>query len=599
MNEKIVDSEKTVGSGECVVESKKPEDYFFRASAADFKKIPSKPIAYWVGKSLRDLYSSHKLAGEVSKAVVGLQTGDNDRFIRFWYEVDNSRISTNLTNTEESKSNSIKWVPYNKGGAYRKWYGNREYVVNWEGDGVEIRNFKDSRGKLRSRPQNTSFYFREAITWSEITSSWKSFRFNSAGSISDVKGQSAFFSDRMLLFKTLAWLNSNITEYLTKVLNPTLSFQSGDYRNIPLPLMDDECGKLAKRAVKISKVDWDASELSFDFKTLPIIRKCSQLSASYIDYRKFCNALFSELIQIEKYLNENLVKSYELQCDVRTDVKSEQITLTCNPHYRYGGDKTAVELEALLLADTMKEFISYAVGCMFGRYSLDKEGLILATQGETLDDYLKQVPEPTFMPDEDGIVPVSDYAWFDDDASNRFFAFVATIWPKEVLDENLDFIAESLKPRRGESARETIRRYISQSFFKDHLKRYKKRPIYWLFSSGRESAFECLVYLHRYNEGTLARMRTEYVIPLSGKLNARVDHLREEAEQAQSSAARNRMLKEFQVMEKKREELRQFDEKLRHYADQRISIDLDDGVKVNYGKFNGLLAEVKAVTGKK
>jgi type II restriction/modification system DNA methylase subunit YeeA len=254
--------------------------------------------------------------------------------------------------------------------------------------------------------------------------------------------------------------------------------------------------------------------------------------------------------------------------------------------------------------DSISELVSYAIGCMMGRYSIDKPGLVLASQGETLQDYLSQIPSPRFMPDDDAILPLTDQEWFADDATNRFREFVRVVWGDEHLQENLDFVAESLclhaiKPKRGESALDTIRRYLSTQFYKDHMRTYKKRPIYWLFSSGKHKAFECLVYLHRYNEGTLARMRTEYVIPLTAKLTAYADKLEQDKAASASAAETKRLEKEINTLHKQQAELAEFDEKLRHYADQRIALDLDDGVKVNYGKFGDLLAEVKAVTGQK
>ncbi|SOB57195.1 conserved protein of unknown function [Pseudodesulfovibrio profundus] len=271
--------------------------------------------------------------------------------------------------------------------------------------------------------------------------------------------------------------------------------------------------------------------------------------------------------------------------------------MTSNPHYRYGPGKTGEEYESLQRTDTIKELISYAIGCMMGRYSLDEPGLIYAYNGNEGFDPSRYT---TFPADEDGIVPVMDDDWFEDDATNRFEEFIKAAWSPETLDENLKFVADSLDPKRGEASIDTIRRFISQKFFKDHhLKVYKKRPIYWLFSSGKKRAFECLVYLHRYNENTLARMRAMYVTPLQGKYNARIDYLDKEKDNAGSATAARKLQKELDTMRKKQQELREFDELLRHYADQRIPLDLDDGVKVNYGKFGKLLAEVKAVTGKK
>ncbi|MBW2709889.1 MAG: SAM-dependent methyltransferase, partial [Deltaproteobacteria bacterium] len=281
-------------------------------------------------------------------------------------------------------------------------------------------------------------------------------------------------------------------------------------------------------------------------------------------------------------------------------------------------EKSEEELETLLLTDTIKELISYAIGCIMGRYSLDQPCLIYANSGndQFSEIYHEKHNQPTppqtnnhssnscdswssFSPDQDGIIPNTDTDWFPDDAANRFIEFISVTWPKENLEENLKFVAESLNPKRGESPRETIRRYISTGFFKHHLKMYKKRPIYWLFSSGKLRAFQCLVYLHRYNEGTLSRMRTEYVIPLQRKIAARIEQLSGDINAATSTAHRKKLEREKDKLVKQQVELQNFDEKLRHYADQRISLDLDDGVKVNYGKFGDLLAEVKAVTGKK
>ena len=273
-----------------------------------------------------------------------------------------------------------------------------------------------------------------------------------------------------------------------------------------------------------------------------------------------------------------------------------EITLTCNPHYRYGGSKSEDELEAMLRADTMKELISYAIGCMMGRYSLDEPGLIYAHSGNEGFDPSRY---ETFPADGDGIVPIMDDDWFEEDATARFQEFIAAAWPKQHLEENLKFIADSLDPKQGETPIQTIRRFISTSFLKDyHLRVYKKRPIYWLFSSGKKRAFQCLVYLHRYNEATLSRMRSEYVTPLMGKFSSRIEYLDSEVQAAPTASAKNKLNKELSALKKKKAELDKFDEELRHYADQRISLDLDDGVKHNYGKFGNLLAEVKQISGK-
>lgn len=287
--------------------------------------------------------------------------------------------------------------------------------------------------------------------------------------------------------------------------------------------------------------------------------------------------------------------------EIEVNVENEKLTLNVNPIYRYGGDDQ--DNWKRFKSDSIGELISYACGCMMGRYSLDREGLVYAHSANYgFEQLVADGAYSTFPADEDGIIPLTDQEWFKDDATNRFREFVQVVWGEEHLQENLDFVAESLclnaiKPKKSESALETIRRYLSTQFYKDHLKTYKKRPIYWLFCSGKQKAFECLVYLHRYNEGTLSRMRTEYVIPLLGKYDAYAEQLEKQIETANSTSEANRFKKELDALIKKQVELREFDDKLKHYADMRISLDLDDGVKVNYGKFGDLLADVKAITG--
>ncbi|WP_282136942.1 BREX-1 system adenine-specific DNA-methyltransferase PglX [Vibrio diabolicus] len=599
---RLSDFKGSVNQGPKTLEAIKNRDcgWFFEAKPDNFKQVPGSPIAYWLSSNVRNIYTQSPKAETRSKAAVGLQTGDNDRFMRFWYEVDITKFCDKFISTEETNQSQYKWVPYNKGGAYRKWYGNREYVVNWENNGHEIRNFKDSRGNLRSRPQNTHFYFKESITWSEITSSWKSFRFNENGSISDVKGQSAYFDTNHDLMSALCWLNSNVVEYLTKAQNPTLSFQSGDYKNLPLPSMPTEFIEMGKEAIHIVKSDWDTFETSNKFESSPLCKTSNLASLSFDNYKEVTSNWASKLKQIEESINQELVNRFDLVNDIRSHVTLEQITLKTNPYYRYG----ELDLKRFQ-SDGVVEFVSYSIGCMMGRYSLDREGLVYAHSGnQGFKELVTEGAYKTFSADDDGIVPLAAEEWlFDDDATSRFRDFVKTVWGEEHLQENLDFVAESLcldaiKPKKNESSMETIRRYFSTQFYKDHLKTYKKRPIYWLFSSGKEKAFECLVYLHRYNESTLARMRTEYVTPLMGKLETQHSVLTESRTNA-SSTEQRRIDKELKSIEKKQSELRAFDEELKHLAEMKISIDLDDGVKVNYGKFGNLLADVKAIHGKK
>ena len=392
-------------------------------------------------------------------------------------------------------------------------------------------------------------------------------------------------------------MNSIISYQALQVLNPTIAFQVGNIAH--LPYSNKLINNYGSNCISISKNDWDSYETSWDFTSLPLLQSdCRQpsLKATYTKLNSYWQEMTQEMQRLEEENNRIFIESYGLQDELTPEVPLSEITLTCNPHYRYGGNKNEEELEALLLADTIKELISYAIGCMMGRYSLDQPGLIYANSGNEGFDHLKY---KIFPADDDGIIPIIDMDWFDDDATNRFIEFIKVVWTPETLDENLKFIADSLKPKNNEVPIDTIRRYLSAGFFKDHLKTYKKRPIYWLFSSGKQKAFECLVYLHRYNESTLSRMRSAYVTPLQGNFNARIEFLEQEKDAAATASAQRKIQKEIDILKKKRAELSAFDIELRHYADMKISLDLDDGVKVNYDKFGNLLAEKKTVTGKK
>jgi type II restriction/modification system DNA methylase subunit YeeA len=385
--------------------------------------------------------------------------------------------------------------------------------------------------------------------------------------------------------------------------NPTTNFQSGDVAALPFNLskVGSVCGdlkRITKRTVGLSRLDWNVYERSWDFQSLPILTAATDvtptLESCYFAWITKNRETITEMKRLEEENNRLFIDAYGLADELTPDVPIDQITLTVNPAYRYGGKLSEEELWTRFREDTMQELVSYAIGCMMGRYSLDEPGLIYAHSGNEGFDSSRYTKFPA---DDDGIVPVTDMDWFDDDAANRIREFLIAVWGAETLQKNLTWLAEILGQKGSETPVESIRRYLSSSFFKDHLQTYKKRPIYWLFSSGKEKAFDCLVYLHRYNESTLSRMRNEYVIPLQGKYSARVDYLANEIQQASSASAQKKLQKELDSLKKKQTELAKFDEELRHYADQRISIDLDDGVKVNYGKFGKLLAEVKTVTG--
>ena len=574
----------------------------------DFKKIPGSPIAYWVSKEIIRVFDNFETLKNVIEMRKGLATSDNGRFLREWHECEFNRIGFNIRSRDESEQSGCKWFPIHKGGSFRKWYGNHENVINWENDGYEIRNFYDEHGKLRSRPQNLEYSFKQALTWSKITSGNFTARYCSGGFLFDDAGAIGHSENENLLKSILPILSSKVGNRFLENINPTLNYQIGDVGRLPLvdtARFEDGVIQQVSECINISKKDWDSFETSWDFSVNPLVENGENelIEISYQCWRAKSQQAIIDIKEFEEAINRHLIDAYGLQNELTPEVLLSEITLTVNPIYRYGSNVKEQDLERRFQYDAFSDLISYSIGCMLGRYSLDRDGLVYAHRAnEGFDQLVAEGAYKTFSADEDGIIPLTDQEWFKDDATNRFREFVQVVWGEEHLQENLDFVAESLclnaiKPKKSESALETIRRYLSTQFYKDHLKTYKKRPIYWLFSSGKQKAFECLVYLHRYNEGTLSRMRTEYVTPLLGKYDAYAEQLEKQIETADSTSEANRFKKELDALIKKQVELREFDDKLKHYADMRISLDLDDGVKVNYGKFGDLLADVKAITG--
>lgn len=570
----------------------------FEVASREFHKIPGSPIAYWVSARVREAFDVLPSMKAVAPTRQGLATGDNNRFLRCWYEVAHPKISLDGP-VSGSDQRARRWFPCNKGGEFRRWYGNNDFIVNWGNDGEEIKAFVDEHGRLRSRPQNESYYFREGLTWSAITSSGLSMRYSPETHMFETKGAMCFPSSREALWAVLGFTNSRLVDVFLSATSPTLDFHEGPVGNLPYQYVGDAVGGV-ERSVMIARNDWDAYERSWDFRAIPILTaspdSTAALESSYIAWITKNRDLVAELKRLEEENNRLFIDAYGLAGELMPDVHLDEITLTVNPAYRYRGNLTEEEQWIRFREDSMQELISYAIGCMLGRYSLDEPGLVYAQSGNEGFDASRY---RTFPADADGIVPLTHAEWFDDDACNRLIEFISVAWAGTHLEENLIFMAESLSPNKKESSRDTIRRYLCDSFFKDHLQTYKKRPIYWLFSSGKQKAFQCLVYLHRYNEGTLARMRTEYVVPLQGMMSARIDQLEGDIAGATSTSHQKKLEKEQESLVKRQSELQEFDERLRHYADQRIALDLDDGVKVNYGKFSDLLAEVKAITGTK
>jgi type II restriction/modification system DNA methylase subunit YeeA len=559
----------------------------YTASSLDMAKIPGHPIAYWVSDELRNAFHKGTPLSELAEPRQGMATADNGRFLRRWFEVDSSRIGFGLPSRKAALESGMRWFPYNKGGDYRRWYGNNEWIVNWENDGHEIKNVFDSSGKLRSRPQNLDYFFLPSLSWSFISSSFFAVRCSDGGFLFDVGGSSAFPSEE-LRYTVAGFLCSKVAFQMMGAINPTLNFQVGNVASLPVLMEAVRARKtiidnVVSEAIQIARSDWDASETSWDFQVCPLItlnQGATTIRLSQSIANEECENRLARMNGLEEENNRLFIDAYGVQGQLSPEVSNDQITL-----YRP------------TMTEDIKRMLSYTIGCMMGRYSLDEPGLIYAHSGNQSFDASKY---KTFRADDDGIIPLLETDWgIRDDATNRFEEFIGVAWPKENLEENLTFVAESLGPNNGEQARETIRRYLATGFYKYHLSMYKKRPIYWLFSSGKQRAFQCLVYLHRYNEGTLARMRTEYVIPLQGQIAARIDQLEGDKAKATSTSHRTKIQKEQDKLKKQQAELATFEEKLKHYADMRISLDLDDGVKVNYANFGDLLAESKAITGGK
>jgi type II restriction/modification system DNA methylase subunit YeeA len=556
--------------------------WFYQTKQDDFKKIPGSPFAYWASKSVINAFETGISLNNVVDARIALASGDNARFIRYWHEVDINKVGFGVRSNSDSVNSGKKWFPCNKGGDFRKWYGNNDTLLNWENDGSEVKSLTDpATGRIRSHNYNGEFGFQESITWSALSSSKLGVRYSPPGFMFVTPGSSAFVKSKNVdAVVVQALLCANSAEYFLRLVSATMNIEVGNVLKIPFVDVGPKVKTLANTAIEVAKQDWDAFETSWDFKTMAIAGQGgskSSLMESWSTWAEICSSRIDLMKKIEEENNQIFSVAYGLQDELSPEVPESQITLA-----RADREKDCQRL------------ISYAIGCMMGRYSLDEPGLIYAHAGNVGFEPGRYA---TFPADADGILPITDELWFADDACSCIREFLRAVWGPETQEENMAWLAESLGTKSSETPDETVRRYIADKFFKDHLQTYKKRPIYWLFSSGKQGAFQALVYLHRYHEGTLARLRAEYVVPLTGKILSRIEMLQKDALAAASTAARNKLAKEVEKLKKKHVELLAYDEQLRHYADMRITLDLDDGVKVNYGKFGDLLEGVKAVTG--
>ncbi|WP_313470114.1 BREX-1 system adenine-specific DNA-methyltransferase PglX, partial [Carnobacterium sp.] len=548
-------------------------ELYYNVKQESFSAIPESPIAYWASDNVIDLFFERNLEN-FGFAGIGMRTGDNERFLRKWFEVKISDFSLN-NSSYGNLINKNKWVPYNKGGYFRKWYGNNEYVVNWENNGYEIKEntkqvYPELGDNLGWKISNESYYFKPGITWTGVTSGLFHARYYSEGYIFD-SGANGFFADNEeYAFYFLGLLNTNLTNYFFKLINPTINTGSGTVKKLPVILKQENrknITKLVKNNIISSKKDWDSFETSWDFKRHPFLEYESNLiSYSFTSWNEFTAEQFSQLKSNEEELNRIFIDIYGLQDELTPEVEDKDVTIR-------KADK----------ARDVKSFLSYLIGIIFGRYSLDEEGLAYAG-GEWDASCYK-----TYQPDTDNIIPITQEVFFEDDVMNKIEELVGMIYGQETLEENLLFIAEAVGKKNNENARECIRRYFIKDFYKDHLKIYQKRPIYWMFSSGKRGAFKGLVYLHRYDRDTIARIRTDYVLLQSRTLDnfiALEQHVVDD--ENASRQAKAAALKAIENYWKDKAEINQYAEVLDHMAKQRIELDLDDGVKVNYAKFQNI-----------
>ena len=560
------------------------KEKIYRAKQNDFKKIPGSPVAYWVNEKVYHVFENGVRFKTIGDTRQGMATSDVNRFTRLWYEVDCCNIGWNYSKLDSTEDGVHTWYPYIKGGTFRKWYGNEDYLVNWKFNGKEVKEYAAKLYKSYSRTiKNISEYLKPCISWGMVTTNNLSVRYYPAGHIFDIAGCCCFSNDEVRLY-LLGFLNSCIANTFCKILNPTININVGDIGNLPLIVSKtykEKVDFLVERCIELAKLDWNSFETSWDFKCHPLISVISQnrtlfedtsdidLSECYICWENECNERFNQLKANEEDLNSIFIDIYGLQDELTPEVEDKDVTVC----------------KADLQRD-IKSQISYAVGCMFGRYSLNKEGLGYA--GGEWDESIYS----TFAPDRDNIIPICDEEYFSDDIVSRFCEWVKIVYGEKSLETNLDFIAKALG-NKGNTSREVIRNYFLNDFFKDHCNTYSvtgsgKRPIYWLFDSGKQNGFKALIYMHRYDEDTVGRVRTDYLHKAQKYVETAMQSAQYTIDNATSVSEKSKATKAVTKYTKQLAEMKIYDEAIAHVANQRIKIDLDDGVKVNYAKFQGV-----------
>ncbi|MFJ6969276.1 MAG: BREX-1 system adenine-specific DNA-methyltransferase PglX [Ligilactobacillus salivarius] len=551
----------------------------------NFSKIPGNPVAYWVSDKLIKVFKAGILLQELAISRNGMKTGNNEKFLRLWWESNNDLICFDVKDISGAVSSNKKWFAYNKGGGARKWYGNNDYIVNWENRGHDIFvNAKQDKRNVQDYPDELKF--TPSVTWSLINSGTPTFRYKQ-GNLSDIAGMS-FYKAHDKLKYLLAFCNTNVASKILKLIAPTMNFQAGDVGRLPIlqRKQDEEViKKIVDENILLSQQDWDTYETSWGFKHHPLIRKVSTISEAYDQWKSENNERFDQLKANEEELNRIFIDIYGLQDELTPEVADKDVTVHKIFDSKDDVPETMKGSKYIRTKyDEVTSFISYAVGCIFGRYSLDVDGLAYAGGNWDNSKYT------TFAADKDSIIPISDDEYFDDDIVNRLVNFVKVVYGEDTLQENLKFIADALGGKGH--PKEVIRNYFLNKFYKEHCKTYRKRPIYWLFDSGKKNGFKCLVYMHRYQPDTITRIRTDYVHEQQARYYTIIEDLEARIKAADTSE-KIKLKNQLKVIKNQDEEIKTYEEKIHHLADQMISIDLDDGVKNNYELFKDVLAKIR------
>lgn len=551
----------------------------------NFSKIPGNPVAYWVSDKLIKVFKAGILLQELAISRNGMKTGNNEKFLRLWWESNNDLICFDVKDISGAVSSNKKWFAYNKGGGARKWYGNNDYIVNWENRGHDIFvNAKQDKRNVQDYPDELKF--TPSVTWSLINSGTPTFRYKQ-GNLSDIAGMS-FYKAHDKLKYLLAFCNTNVASKILKLIAPTMNFQAGDVGRLPIlqRKQDEEViKKIVDENILLSQQDWDTYETSWGFKHHPLIRKVSTISEAYDQWKSENNERFDQLKANEEELNRIFIDIYGLQDELTPEVADKDVTVHKIFDSKDDVPETMKGSKYIRTKyDEVTSFISYAVGCIFGRYSLDVDGLAYAGGNWDNSKYT------TFAADKDSIIPISDDEYFNDDIVNRLVNFVKVVYGEDTLQENLKFIADALGGKGH--PKEVIRNYFLNKFYKEHCKTYQKRPIYWLFDSGKKNGFKCLVYMHRYQPDTIARIRTDYVHEQQARYYTIIEDLEARIKAADTSE-KIKLKNQLKVIKNQDEEIKTYEEKIHHLADQMISIDLDDGVKNNYELFKDVLAKIR------